>query len=129
MGAQLVTEERKMGCALLVEVGATTLQDHLKGRIALEGRSKRDHPLLTERREVADRARMRRVAMFNYIMNWLECPIFEGESTRVNQFHESTPDEVDRMEQQIHYVLKKITNPTPTHAQETRAKPNISTSR
>ena len=36
MGMQIVTAELKMGCALLVEVDETTLQDHAQGRTTVE---------------------------------------------------------------------------------------------
>ena len=72
---------------------------------------------MKERQEIGSRAILLRISMFNYPMNWLARPIFNGESIRTSSFHESTPGEVDRMEQQIHYVIGngKPNNKT-THA-------------
>ena len=109
MGVQIVTEELRTDCALLVEDGEETLQNRAHGRTTLEQKHENRRPQ-TEQKEVGDRSMILRIATANYIAIWLTQPLFKEASVRANNFHEATPGEVDRMEQLLgdHYILQKI---------------------
>ena len=83
----------------LVEVGEETLQDHAQDRTTIEERQNENRPPQTERHEVGNRARILRIATFNYLATWMAQPISKEESLRANRYRESTPYEVDRLEQ------------------------------
>ena len=63
MGMQLVAEEFKMDCALLVEVDDAALQEIPQDRMMLEEKQNKTHPELTEHQEVGGRAGALRIAV------------------------------------------------------------------
>ena len=106
MGVQIFTAELRMERTILIEVEGATLQDLLQDMVTLEEKQNKNRPPTTERQEIGNQPCTRRAPMFNYLVNWIARPIFKEESIRANRFHEPAPDEVDRMEHRIHYVLR-----------------------
>ena len=61
--------------------------------------SKTNRPLLTEQREVGNRARILRIATYQCAMQWLARPTFKEEIMRMGRYREATKDELGRLDQ------------------------------
>ena len=107
MGAQLVADGRKTGRSLIAEGNGAALKDTLQDRTTIGGKQNMNPQLRAERKEIGNRARILRMATYNYLAQWHERAIFKEESTRARRFRESSQDDVDRMGQQVYYVPRK----------------------
>ena len=99
MGMRIVAAELRLGCTLLVELGAEKLQDHIKDRITLAGKKNKHRQPQTERQEVGNRAMALRIETFHNLANWMAQPAFEEEGARPNKSHEASSGEVGIMAQ------------------------------